>query len=476
MNFNLQNLESARILVIGDVMLDRYWHGDTVRISPEAPVPVVNIKKLTERPGGASNVSLNAKALGAQVALLGLVGEDAAAVTLQNALKHEKIDYYLQSIPDLPTITKMRVIAHNQQLIRLDFEKGFFNIDMQELISAYKKQLANTDIVIISDYGKGIADCIPELIHTAKVKNIPILVDPKGKDFTIYKGATLITPNLAEFETIVGPCKNDQELAEKALQLLCDNDFASILVTRGAKGMSLIRTNEKPLHIPTSVREVYDVTGAGDTVIATLATVLATEQDLATAVELANIAAGITVRKLGTATVSTAELRRAIQKKHNSWLGITNEERLLQDILDAKAQDETIVMTNGCFDVLHAGHIAYLEQAKALGTRLIIAVNDDASVKRLKGQDRPINSLEQRMAVLASLRAVDWVVPFAEDTPLRITKAVTPDILVKGGDWQVHEIVGAEHVIQHGGQVKALAYIDGHSTSTLINRIQETKK
>jgi D-beta-D-heptose 7-phosphate kinase/D-beta-D-heptose 1-phosphate adenosyltransferase len=475
MNFNLQNLELVRILVIGDVMLDRYWHGDTARISPEAPVPVVNIKQLTERPGGASNVALNARSLGAEVTLLGLVGKDEAAITLQNALKREKINCYLQSVSDLPTITKMRVIAHNQQLIRLDFEQGFFNIDMKELLNAYKKQLTNTDIVIISDYGKGIAKATKEIINLAKTKNIPIVVDPKGKDFTIYQDATLITPNFAEFEAIVGPCKNDQEIATKGMQLLLDNNFTAILVTRGAQGMSLIEANKEPLHIPTNVREVYDVTGAGDTVIATLAAALATGQDLPTAVELANIAAGITVRKLGAATISTAELRRAIQKKHNSWLGITNEERLTQDILDAKAHGETIVMTNGCFDVLHAGHIAYLEQAKALGTRLIVAVNDDDSIKRLKGKHRPINSLEQRMAVLAGLRAVDWVVSFAEDNPLRIIKAVTPDILVKGGDWQAHEIIGSDHVIKNGGKVQSLAFIEGHSSSNIINRIREKK-
>jgi len=471
MNLNLKNLESSRILVIGDLMLDRYCHGDTARISPEAPVPIVKIKRITECPGGASNVALNAKAIGGQVSIFGVVGKDEAAAQLKKLLQDAKIACYFQKT-NYPTITKMRVIAQNQQLIRLDQEKNSI-VNMTKLIKTYQKQLSNTDVVIISDYGKGIAQIVGDIIKMAKAKKIPVLVDPKGTDFSIYHGATLITPNLAEFEAIVGTCKNEDELAQKGLALLHAHDFSAVLVTRGAKGMSLIRAGKKALHIPTSVQEVYDVTGAGDTVIATLGVALAAEEDLADAMQIANIAAGITVRKLGAAAISAPELRRTLQKNRGSWLGITNEKRLLQDVADAKAHGEKIVMTNGCFDVLHAGHIAYLEQAKSLGTRLIVAVNDDASVKRLKGPERPINNLEQRMAVLAGLQATDWVVPFTEDTPKRIITAITPDVLVKGGDWKTHDIVGADHVIKHGGEVKSLAYIENHSSSAIINRIKQ---
>ncbi len=476
MNINLPNFEKSRVLVIGDVMLDRYWQGEASRISPEAPIPIVHIKEFTDSPGGASNVALNVKALGGQVVLLGLIGKDESANTLQNILNKKGVNHQLQIVPELPTTTKTRIIAHNQQLIRLDFEKNFFNIDMQELIENYKAQLDNINTVIISDYGKGIANCVKQIIQLATAKNIPVLVDPKGRDFSIYHGATLITPNLGEFETIVGPCQTDQELEQKGQELLQANNFTALLVTRGAQGMSLIHKAEKVLHIPAQVREIYDVTGAGDTVIATLGAVLSTGEDLAKACELANIAASIVVRKLGAVSISAAELRRALRKRDDSWLGITNKEQLLQDVADAKAHGETIVMTNGCFDILHTGHISCLEQAKSLGSRLIVAVNDDNSVKRLKGPKRPVNSLEKRMAVLAGLRCIDWVVPFSEDTPEELITALTPDVLVKGGDWQVDEIIGAKHVLKNGGKVQSLPYIDNYSTTEIIDRIRGFRK
>lgn len=476
MNINLPNFEKARVLVVGDVMLDRYWQGDASRISPEAPIPIVHIKEFTDSPGGASNVALNVKALGGQVVLLGLIGKDESANILQNILNEKGVNHQLQIVPELPTITKTRIIAHNQQLIRLDFEKNFFNIDMQELIENYKTQLDTTNVVIISDYGKGIANCVKQIIQLATAKNIPVLVDPKGRDFSIYHGATLITPNLGEFETIVGPCQADQELVQKGLELLRANNFTAVLVTRGAQGMSLIHKTEKPVHIPPHVHEIYDVTGAGDTVIATLGTALSSGENLAKACEIANVAASIVVCKLGAVSVSAAELRRTLRKRNDSWLGITSKEQLLQDVADAKAHSETIVMTNGCFDVLHTGHISYLEQAKSLGSRLIVAINDDNSVKKLKGSERPINTLEKRMAVLAGLRCVDWVVPFSEDTPEELITAITPDVLVKGGDWQVDEIIGAKHVIKNGGKVQSLPYIDNHSTTEIINRIRGVKK
>ncbi|KPJ68079.1 MAG: heptose 1-phosphate adenyltransferase [Coxiella sp. DG_40] len=476
MNINLPNFEKIRVLVVGDVMLDRYWKGDASRISPEAPIPIVHIKEFSDSPGGASNVALNVKALGTQVVLLGLIGKDETGKILQNKLNEKGVNHQLQIVPELPTIAKTRIIAHNQQLIRLDFEKNFFDIDTQELIKIYKTHLNNTNIVIISDYGKGIANCVKQIIQLARLKNIPVLVDPKGRDFSIYHGATLITPNLSEFETIVGPCRTDQELEQKGLELLQANNFTAVLVTRGAQGMSLIHKAEKTLHIPTQVHEIYDVTGAGDTVIATLAVALSSGEHLAKACELANIAASIVVRKLGAVSISAAELRRTLRKRDNSWLGITSKEQLLQDVADAKAHGETIVMTNGCFDILHTGHISYLEQAKSLGSRLIVAINDDDSVKKLKGPKRPVNSLEKRMVVLAGLRCVDWVIPFSEDTPEELITAITPDVLVKGGDWQVDEIIGAKHVIKHGGVVQSLPYVDNYSTTDIISRIRGSKQ
>ncbi|MCK4870344.1 MAG: bifunctional D-glycero-beta-D-manno-heptose-7-phosphate kinase/D-glycero-beta-D-manno-heptose 1-phosphate adenylyltransferase HldE [Gammaproteobacteria bacterium] len=471
MNTKLPDFTNVKILVVGDVMLDRYWHGDTRRISPEAPVPVVHIKDLHDQPGGAANVALNIGALGANVTLLGITGNDANAKTLYKLLDDKRVTCHFQK-SDVPTTSKLRIISHNQQLIRLDFEELYHHINYDALLKTYKKQLAHTDLVIISDYGKGIAACTRELINIAKENHIPIIIDPKGKDFSIYKHATAITPNFHEFEAIVGPCANEKEIAEKGTTLLQQLHLGALLITRGANGMSLIQANQPVLHIPTKSQEVYDVTGAGDTVIATLGSALAAQVDMGDAVELANSTAGIAVRKFGSATVSVQELRRALRKHNESFLGIIDEERLLQEVEDAKEHGETIVMTNGCFDIIHAGHIAYLEQAKELGTRLIVAVNEDESVRQLKGDTRPINPLQSRMEVLAGLRPVDWVIPFKEDTPAKLIKKITPNILVKGGDYKPEEIAGADHVIAKGGTVKILTFVANHSSSEIIKKIQ----
>lgn len=475
-NYSLPDFSKARVLVVGDVMLDRYWKGETNRISPESPVPVVLVQNITERPGGAGNVALNISSLGAKVTLLANVGQDDAAMTLASMLEEAKVKCHLQYFSGLPTINKLRVLSRNQQLIRLDFEENFHAIDGKKLMAKYKTELSKSDVVIISDYGKGIASCVKDLIKSARAKKIPVLVDPKNKDFSLYQGATLITPNLGEFEAVVGPSSSDDVMVKKALELIHKHKINALLVTRGAKGMSLIQADGKHLHIPAHVHEVFDVTGAGDTVIAVLAAALASNKDLVTAAQIANIAAGIVVLKLGAATVSVPELRRAIQRRTDSWLGIVSQNRLLQEIADARAHGETIVMTNGCFDILHAGHISYLQQAKALGKRLVIAVNDDASIRRLKGKDRPINPLQQRMAVLAGLRSVDWVVPFSEDTPEELIKKVGPDILVKGSDYKVEQIAGADFVLKQGGKVILMDFVKGCSGTSIINRIKRGKK
>lgn len=472
MKIEIPQFENTRVLVVGDVMLDRYWHGNALRISPEAPVPVVHIRDLEDRAGGAANVALNIKSLGGQAVLLGFVGNDDAAEKLENILEKHEVEDSLLHISNFPTISKLRVIGHNQQLIRLDFEEGFAKADFSELFAVYKAQLSSVDVVIFSDYGKGTLHHSRELIQLARNNRIPVLVDPKSKDFSVYHGATIITPNLQEFEAVVGKCENDEELAIKAFALIEEHDLEAILVTRGAQGMSLIAKDNEPLHIPTRAREVYDVTGAGDTVISTLATSIASGMNLVDAVVLANAAAGVVVRKLGVATVSASELRRAMQRQQDPWAAILSEEQLLLQVADAREHGERIVMTNGCFDILHSGHVTYLEQARAFGQRLIVAVNDDASVARLKGPTRPVNSLESRMLVLAALRAVDWVVPFAEDTPERIIRRVKPDVLVKGGDYKIEEIAGASFVLNAGGEVQIIPLVEGYSTSNVIKRIR----
>jgi len=300
-----------------------------------------------------------------------------------------------------------------------------------------------------------------------------VLVDPKALDFSRYKGATLITPNMAEFELVAGACANEQELIEKGNRLLEQHDLDALLVTRGEHGMTLLRRGAPEFHLPTQAREVFDVTGAGDTVISVLAAALAAGEELPAATALANLAAGIVVGKLGTASVSVPELRRTVQHGQDAGFGEMNAEQLQIAVEDARSHGERIVMTNGCFDILHAGHVAYLAEARRLGDRLIVAVNTDDSVKRLKGAGRPINPLDRRMTVLAALESVDWVVTFSEDTPEQLICDVGPDLLVKGGDYRPEDIAGYDCVKRRGGDVVVLGFEDGCSTSRIIDAIRE---
>jgi D-beta-D-heptose 7-phosphate kinase/D-beta-D-heptose 1-phosphate adenosyltransferase len=324
---------------------------------------------------------------------------------------------------------------------------------------------------VLSDYGKGALADVSVMIALCREAGVPVLVDPKGTDFHKYRGASLLTPNQSEFEAVAGRCASDQELVDRARTMMDDLDLDALLVTRSEKGMLLVEAGARPLFLSTQAREVYDVTGAGDTVIATLAGALASGQDLASSAALANIAAGLVVRKIGVATVTPGEISAALHQRGQGGRGLVELDALLALVEESRSRNERIVMTNGCFDVLHAGHVSYLEEAKSLGDRLIVAVNDDASVKRLKGDSRPINALEDRLLVLAGLAAVDWVVPFAEDTPARLIQAILPDVLVKGGDYKPDEIVGGKEVLQNGGEVRVLAFRDGHSSSRIIDRL-----
>ncbi|MGB6976559.1 MAG: bifunctional D-glycero-beta-D-manno-heptose-7-phosphate kinase/D-glycero-beta-D-manno-heptose 1-phosphate adenylyltransferase HldE, partial [Gammaproteobacteria bacterium] len=408
--------------------------------------------------------------------LLGLVGDDANGLLLKSQLQAANITCYFQQLPHLPTITKLRIVDRQQQLIRLDFEEPYYHVETPGLLEDFKAQLPHVGVVILSDYGKGALSAVKELISTARAANVPVLVDPKSKDFSIYRGATLVTPNLKEFRAVVGDWQSEEELISKGNELLRAYQFQALLITRSEQGMTLLQEGQPALNLPTRAREVYDVSGAGDTAIAILAAALAVGQSLPVAATLANVAAGIVVRKFGTATVSVPELRRALQRYSDAELGILSEKQLLIAVADARAHGETIVMTNGCFDILHAGHVAYLEEAKGLGKRLIVAINDDASVVRLKGAERPINKLPHRMNVIAALRAVDWVVAFSEDTPQRLISQVLPDTLVKGGDYQhPEEIAGAKEVLANGGEVKILPFHEGHSTTRLVKKIRDCK-
>ncbi|MDE9432857.1 bifunctional D-glycero-beta-D-manno-heptose-7-phosphate kinase/D-glycero-beta-D-manno-heptose 1-phosphate adenylyltransferase HldE [Xenorhabdus bovienii] len=472
MKVTLPDFHRAGVLVVGDVMLDRYWYGPTSRISPEAPVPVVKVDTIEERPGGAANVAMNIASLGANAHLIGLTGIDDAARALNEKLSSVKVQCNFVAVPTHPTITKLRVLSRNQQLIRLDFEEGFQNVDAQPMLEKIQQSLPHVGALVLSDYAKGALSQIQAMIKLANEAYVPVLIDPKGSDFERYRGATLLTPNMSEFEAVVGHCKDDDELVEKGTKLVQDLELKALLITRSERGMSLLRVGQPPLHLPTQAQEVFDVTGAGDTVIGVLATALAAGKPLNEACYLANAAAGVVVGKLGTSTVSPVELENAVRGRAETGFGVMSEAQLKNVVAQARQRGERIVMTNGCFDILHAGHVSYLSNARKLGDRLIVAVNSDASTKRLKGETRPVNPLDQRMIVLSALESVDWVVAFEEDTPQRLIAGVLPDTLVKGGDYTPEEIAGSQDVWAAGGEVMVLNFEDGISTSNIIKAIK----
>ncbi|HDR1822702.1 bifunctional D-glycero-beta-D-manno-heptose-7-phosphate kinase/D-glycero-beta-D-manno-heptose 1-phosphate adenylyltransferase HldE [Pasteurella multocida] len=467
--------KQAKVLVLGDVMLDRYWFGATNRISPEAPVPVVRVQDNEERAGGAANVAMNIAALNVPVKLLGLTGRDETGLALESLLAKSRIECDFVQLHTHPTITKLRILSRHQQLLRLDFEEDFQNVTSDALLQKLDSALQNYGALVLSDYGKGTLNQVQKMIQRTRQANIPVLIDPKGTDFERYRGATLLTPNMSEFEAVVGKCDSEEEIIEKGLKLIEQIDLSALLVTRSEKGMTLLRPNQPAFHLATEAKEVFDVTGAGDTVISVLATGLADGRSFEEACYLANVAAGIVVGKLGTSTVSTVELENAIHGRSNTGFGIMSEAELKRVVAQAKARGEKIVMTNGCFDILHPGHVSYLENARKLGDRLIVAVNSDDSVKRLKGETRPINDIQSRMAVLAGLSSVDWLVAFHEDTPQRLIAEVLPDLLVKGGDYKPEDIAGSQEVWASGGDVKVLNFENGCSTSNVISKIQQLK-
>lgn len=471
----LPDFEQGSVLVIGDVMLDRYWFGETARISPEAPIPVVNVKTTDDRPGGAANVALNIAALGSQVALIGITGQDEAAHQLAEQLNAAGVQHDLYRLPHLRTIIKLRVISRHQQLLRLDFEEKLSASDPAMIIEKFKQHLANAKLVILSDYNKGTLANPQKLIELARAANVAVMVDPKGSDFSIYRHADMITPNMKEFETIVGRCTSEQEIQQKGLALMEQHDLGALLVTRGEDGMTLIERHHT-MHLPAYAREVFDVTGAGDTVIGVLAAAAASGTELKSAVALANVGASIAVSKLGAAAISAPELQVALTGKTTFNTGIVNDEQLLQAVREVRAQGKKVVFANGCFDILHAGHVTYLQMAKQVADFLIVAVNTDESIRAIKGPSRPINNLEQRMTVLAGLGMVDWVIPFADETPERLLKSIKPDFLVKGGDYTLDQVVGADIVRSYGGEVRIMNHNIKTTSTSLLNRMQSLQE
>ncbi len=475
MSLFVPDFSELRVLVAGDLMLDQYWFGPTSRISPEAPVPVVRVASAETRAGGAANVAMNLVSLGVATACGGVVGADDNAAELRRLLESAGIEPLLAVSPDRPTITKLRILSRNQQLIRLDREDDFAAADAVALARKVAGHIAQAQVCILSDYAKGSLAGVGELIAACRAAAVPVLVDPKGTDFSRYRGATVLTPNRAEFEAVAGVATNDDDLVARAQALRSELDLAALVVTLSERGMLVVSDGGATL-LPARARQVFDVTGAGDTVIATLAAGLGAGLDIEAAAGLANLAASLVVTKIGAATVTPLELNLALHEHGEGGRGLLTREQALAVTREARARGERLVMTNGCFDILHKGHVAYLQEAKARGDRLLVAVNTDDSVARLKGPERPINPLEDRMAVLAGLAAVDWVVPFAEDTPERLISEILPDVLVKGGDYTPDAIAGGKAVLAAGGTVEVLRFHEGRSTSAIVEAIRGQHK
>ncbi|WP_294949191.1 bifunctional D-glycero-beta-D-manno-heptose-7-phosphate kinase/D-glycero-beta-D-manno-heptose 1-phosphate adenylyltransferase HldE [Sulfurivirga sp.] len=469
----LSRFSTARVLVVGDVMLDRYWQGRAGRISPEAPVPVVNVTDEQARAGGAANVATNIAALGGQVTLMGVIGHDREGEALERLVRQQGVESTWVHA-DSGTISKLRVLSHHQQLIRMDFEQPAPPEAAEALAAQVAEQVADHDLLVLSDYAKGALGQVEGMIEAARRAGVPVFVDPKGRDFGRYRGATLIKPNQKEFELVAGVCRDEAEIEARGQTLIDQLSLSALLVTRSEHGMLLLEKGQPSYPLRAQTQEVFDVTGAGDTVMAVLATAHAAGHDLRQAAWLANEAASLVVRKVGTSVVTAAELSEHLRRKQ-AHLGYVapDVDTLREAVRAAQARGERVVMTNGCFDILHAGHVRYLQEAAQLGDRLIVAVNSDDSVRRLKGDSRPVVPLQARMEVLAALGCVDWVIPFDEDTPARLICALKPDVLVKGGDYRPEEIAGADCVQAEGGEVRVLSFWDGFSTTDIVNRIRE---
>lgn len=471
MNIIFEKISNGKVLVIGDLLLDRYLSGTTSRISPEAPVPIVRIENTIELIGGAGNVAANAATLGAVVCLVGQIGDDIDGAKIEQIAGSLGIQCGLVKNPKYSTIVKTRVVSQGQQMLRIDFEQSCGNGGSKKVRSEFTRHLKKTDVVVISDYGKGSVGQVENLIKDAKALDRFVIVDPKGVEFSRYRGVDLLTPNLKEFEAVVGNCGSDEILIAKAEKILKELSIRSILVTKGALGMVLVE-EKTHLIVAAEAKEVFDVTGAGDTVCGVMAAFIAAGSSTSNAVAYANKAAGVVVGRFGASTLTLDEVKR-FDISSEEKTGILELGELKSILEDSKAKGDMIVMTNGCFDILHKGHVAYLSEARKLGDRLVVAVNSDFSVARLKGANRPINDLETRMEVLAALKSVDWVVAFSEDTPESLIGEILPDVLVKGGDYVASEIAGSDHVIAAGGKVEVLPFHEGFSSTDILNKLGE---
>lgn len=472
----------TRVLVLGDIMLDRYIWGDVERISPEAPVPIVRAAHRQERPGGAANVAMNIAGLGAKAALFGLCGDDAEGDSLRRCLSEAHVEPHIATVAGHPTTAKLRILSGKQQMVRLDTEQtdGYPAAAHAQLLEQVKAALGEADALVLSDYAKGVLTehVCQEAINEAKLRRVPVLVDPKNRSFSRYRGATTICPNLGELAAATGVSAKDLDALLTAGQALVPQlGLTCMTATLSEKGIAVLRETGRYI-APAAARQVFDVSGAGDTVIATLALAVAAGLEMETAVHLANVAAGIVVGKVGTVPVNRNELLTSLMPE----IGLQAQEKVLTlDHLMVRSAawrsaGQSIVFTNGCFDLLHIGHITLLEDARREGDRLVLGINSDASVRGLKGPSRPIVGERERARVLAALAAVDAVVVFDERTPLRLIEALRPDVIVKGGDYTEETVVGAREVRSWGGRVKIVPTVEGFSTTKLIAKAMEPEE
>jgi len=475
LNLLESGFSKIKILVVGDIMLDRYILGEVERISPEAPV--LRHAQRYERPGGAANVAMNLAGLGCQTFLCGFWGHDGEQVELAQLLDVAEVETTGVVTSSLPTISKTRIVARTQQLLRLDIEsrEAVPFAESQRLEERALGLVKKVHAVVLSDYAKGALtnDICAAIIRAARAASIPVLVDPKTKDLSKYSGATTICPNLNELSLATGvPAQDTERLLAAARVQMEEHDFKFLTVTMSEKGIRVLGP-EGDYHSPARAREVYDVSGAGDTVIATLAASLAGGLHTNTAVELANLAAGIVVGKIGTVPIAQHELIAALTPSSGITSGekILDFERVQRRVKEWRESGETVVFTNGCFDLLHVGHITLLEDCRRFGSKLVLGLNTDRSVSRLKGPSRPIVSENERARVMAALASVDAVVLFDEETPLALIKALKPNVLVKGGDYTVETVVGHEDVITNGGRVEIVPTVEGFSTTNIVKKL-----
>lgn len=471
MSLDINKLKNRKLLVIGDVMVDTYYLGKVKRISPEAPVPIVQVNQTYSSLGGAANVARNLSTLGCYPKVIGLTGNDANGEILKKLLLDLQIENQLVAA-NHPTITKTRIIGNHQQIARIDFEPENFVLPEEtesQILRIALKDIPQFDAVIISDYGKGLCTyrICQQIITEAKLQNKPVIIDPKGTNWDKYARATFVTPNLKELSDITGlEIKNEDEAIQMQAQaLLSKFRLENLLITRSEKGMSLC-SDSLQYDVKAQAKEVYDVSGAGDTVVATLSAALAASLSLKESVWLANKAASIVVAKMGTTPIHFQELLQEIKDCSYSDK-IVNQEQLSEILISLRSKNKKIVFTNGCFDILHKGHIFYLQEAKKRGDILIVGLNSDHSVRRLKGDTRPINKEDDRAAVLGALECIDYVIIFKEDTPYDLIKEVQPDSLIKGGDYKIEDIVGHEFA----REVSVIDFQEGYSSTNLIQKL-----